>query len=124
MSPELAKPLGKAVSVRRVAWLLLAVATIIAPGGATASSRLDDTAFRVKLGCQISQVKVIVITNTASPIAAGTQITYDAIRLGDGQHYGRTGGGPFLAPGTSFKVGGAPSSSCTAWYRRQLLLAP
>ena len=73
MSAELAKPLGKAVSVRRVAWLLLAVATIIAPGGATAASRLDDTAFRVKLGCQINQVKVIVITNTtASPIAAGT----------------------------------------------------
>jgi hypothetical protein len=79
----------------------------------------------VTLGCQISQVKVIVITNTtASPITAGTQITYDAIRLGDGQHYGRTGGGPFLAPGSSFKVGGSPSSSCTAWYRRQLQLAP
>jgi hypothetical protein len=80
-------------------------------------SRLN--ALTVALGCRIENTKEIVVTNTTSAtIAAGTTISYDAIRYGSTLHYGGTHLSPALAPGASFRFGGDQSSSCTASYRR------
>jgi len=115
--------------INRLRSLAIAAVSILAlaeaSGGASAASVTGAVTPTVALSCHISQGKVIVITNsTTATIAAGTKITYDAIRTPDGAHYGKTIGGPLLPPGASFQMGAQQSSSCTAWYHRPLLMRP
>jgi hypothetical protein len=81
-------------------------------------------AITTPLGCRIENVKEIVITNTtAGTIAAGTAITYDALRYRSTLHYGGTVSAPRMLPGTQIRLGGQDSASCTAWFRPQPLLS-
>jgi hypothetical protein len=67
----------------------------------------------------------LVITNTTGgTIAAGTPITFDIVRKPDGSHFSRTLQTSVLPPGYSVRVGGFPSFSCTAWFRRAPVAAP
>jgi hypothetical protein len=93
-------------------------AGIYGPGGISALT--------VALGCRVESEKVLAITNTgAVVIPVGTAITYDAKRKPDYGHYGRTFKiGTALSPGAAVRIGGIPSFSCTASFRRTLTTAP
>ncbi len=105
------------------ALFLAAVAVTTWTVDATAAPVASASPLKVALSCHIANAKIVVITNsTAGAIAAGTQMGYDAIRSGDGKHYGKTFGGPLLPPGASLQLGTQPSASCTAWYYRRLLM--
>ena len=113
---------------RRAIAAAFALVIVAAAGEVRAAQRLNNNLFslNVQLGCRIVNSKVIEITNTTNgTIAAGTRITYDAIRRGNGLHYGETVNSPQLARGAGFQRGGSDSISCTAWYRQQpTILAP
>jgi hypothetical protein len=82
-------------------------------------------ASNVALGCRVQDEKVLVITNTTgATIASGTPITFDTVRKPDRAHFGRTFQTNALLPGSSVRISGFPSFSCTAWFKRTPVLAP
>jgi hypothetical protein len=82
-------------------------------------------ASNVALGCRVQGETVLVITNTTGGIiAARTPITFDTVRKPDRTHFGRTFQTNALPPGSSVRISGFPSFSCTAWFKRAPVLAP
>jgi len=105
--------------------VIVAAVTVIGSAANAAPPNAATSILKAPLGCSISYGKVIVITNTTNAtIAAGTSMGYDAVRYGTGAHYGRTFIGPALPAGQQLKIGTEPTTSCTAWYKRQLMMAP
>ena len=123
---------GGATAFAPIILALLCVLAVV--GGANAQSGGSGiygpggglSPLTVKLGCRIENEKVLVITNTSgNAMPPGTAISYDAARKPDGAHYGRIVRiGLTLAPGSTIRVGGMPSYSCTAWFRQALTNAP
>jgi len=108
---------------RNACLAILALAAGLASAVSAEARTMRTSALRVPLACSVQQQKVIVITNTTgATLAAGTLITFDAVRLPDGHHYAETNASPLLPPGAYLQVGGWPSTSCTAWYTRRPLL--
>jgi hypothetical protein len=106
----------------RLAMLALVLAGL---HGAGAAPRLDTTALTTPLDCRIRDYKVVAITNTTgATIPAGTRISYDTIRIPDGAHIGGSFVSGVVAPGAVIQIGAWESSSCTAWMRRVLVMAP
>ena len=97
-----------------------ASSALAVPHGAIAESIL-----RTPLQCQILSGKVIAITNsTGATISGGTQISYDVIRMPDHAHIGGQFVSSTMPPGATVKRGLFPAYSCTAWFRKPLVLAP
>jgi hypothetical protein len=105
---------------------LVLAAGLAATGQAGAASRFNDlSALNVSIRCEIVAEKVIEITNTSGGfIAGGTTISYDVVRRPDQAHVVGSFVTSGLGPGSSVKKGLFPALSCTAWFRRPLVLAP
>jgi hypothetical protein len=102
----------------------LLVATMASSKAPLFNNPFNNTAsaLNVALGCRIENSKELVITNTTQgTIAAGTSVSYDAVRYRSTLHYGGSVAVPRMLPGTQVRLGGQDSASCTAWYRRELL---
>jgi hypothetical protein len=93
---------------------------------AIAATRLGGVkALKIHLLCAVTDPNVLLITNTSSKmISAGTKIWYDAVRIGNGQHYGGGFSTTGLLSGAIARKGVDPSSSCTAWFMRPIVNSP
>lgn len=116
-------------------FLQLAVAvSLLAAAATTAHSQVLERfpsgntilASRVAIACAVENYKVLVITNTSgTTIPANTWINADMVELDTGAHIPARFRGGALAPGAvSRDAGPGYGASCTAWYQRELLLAP
>ncbi len=100
-----------------LALITVAVMIIAGPGEAQVNRRPQLFGTKIALDCHIVNLKEMIITNmTPSAIAAGTTISFDATRYGNGEHYAGSFTSPALAAGASVHRGTDQSSSCAAWY--------
>ncbi len=93
--------------------------------GAVSPAGAAGTVLRTPLQCQIVSEKVLQITNsTGRAVSAGTQIYYDVVRKPDHAHMPGSFVTSGLAPAAVVRRGLYPSYSCTAWFRKPLVMSP
>ena len=103
---------------------VVVIAAAIGPASAGKFMPPVETALNVALGCQIVNHKELTITNTTgAAIAAGTRISYSYVRDPDRKSFSGSLSGGQIAPGQVVKKGIVPAFSCSAWFRRQPVMA-
>lgn len=107
----------------------LAGATVLAslalPAFAASRAIVNDTILQTPLKCAMENVKILVVTNsTGATISAGTRIHYAFERMPDHAKISGSAITGKLLPGAVVKRGVGPAFSCTASFRKTLVLAP